>query len=150
MSAQNIQAIVFDIGRVLVRMNISGAVKSLARDVSLSPEEIWTAIQKDPRWQDWQEGRISPQDWHLHLSRRFGSSLSFAQFTEAWNHALDPKPLQDNSLFDSLRKNYRLGLLSNTDPIHVAHLEATFDFFRFFRSRPEPIPALSVPANHLL
>jgi HAD superfamily hydrolase (TIGR01509 family) len=31
-----------------------------------------------------------------------------------------------------LRKNYLLGLLSNTDPIHVAHLEATFDFFRFF------------------
>ncbi len=132
MPRQKIQAIIFDIGRVLVRMNVSGAVKSFAPDVSLSPEETWNAIQKDPRWQDWQEGRISPHDWHLHLSKRFGSSLTFVQFTEAWNHALDPKPMQDNSLFESLRKNFRLGLLSNTDPIHVAHLEATFDFFRFF------------------
>src|SRR5262249_49994860 len=50
----------------------------------------------------------------------------------AWNAALDPQPIQDNSLFESLRKSFRLGLLSNTDPIHVAHLENTFDFFRFF------------------
>jgi putative hydrolase of the HAD superfamily len=107
-------------------------MQDLARGISLSPQEIWTAIEKDPRWQDWQEGRISPRDWHLHLSKRLGGSFSFEQFAEAWNRALDPQPLQDNSLFESLRKNYRLGLLSNTDPIHVAHLEATFDFFRYF------------------
>ena len=75
---------------------------------------------------------MSPRDWHLHLSKRLGGSLTFEQFTAAWNGALDPHPIQDNSLFESLRKDFRLGLLSNTDPIHVAHLEATFDFFRFF------------------
>jgi putative hydrolase of the HAD superfamily len=31
-----------------------------------------------------------------------------------------------------LSKRYRLGLLSNTDPIHVAKLESSYDFFRFF------------------
>jgi len=132
MPGQEIQAIIFDIGRVLVRVNVSRAMQTLAGGIFLSPEEIWTAIEKDPRWHDWQEGRISPRDWHLHLSKRLGSSLTFEQFTEAWNRALDPQPLQDNALFESLRKNYRLGLLSNTDPVHVAHLEATFDFFRFF------------------
>lgn len=132
MLSQKFQAIIFDIGRVLVRVDVARAMQDLARGISLSPQEIWTAIEKDPRWPDWQEGRLSPRDWHLHLSKRLGGSLSFEQFTEAWNRALDPQPLQDNSLFEGLRKNYRLGLLSNTDPIHVAHLETTFDFFRFF------------------
>jgi len=132
MPSQKFQAIIFDIGRVLVRVDVARAMQDLARGISLSPQEIWTAIEKDPRWQDWQEGRISPRDWHLHLSKRLGGSLTFEQFTEAWNRALDPQPLQDNSLFESLRKDYRIGLLSNTDPIHVAHLEATFDFFRYF------------------
>lgn len=136
MSEQEIQAIIFDIGRVLVRVDVARAMQTLAQSISLSPEDIWTVIERDPRWQDWQEGRISPRDWHLHLSKRLGGLLTFEQFTEAWNSALDPKPLQDNSLFESLRKNYRLGLLSNTDPVHVAHLEATFDFFRFF---PKPV-----------
>jgi glucose-1-phosphatase len=132
MPERKFQAIIFDIGRVLVRVDVARAMQDLARGISLSPQEIWTAIERDPRWQDWQEGRLSPRDWQLHLSQRLGGSLTFEQFTEAWNRALDPQPLQDNSLFESLRKNYRLGLLSNTDSIHVAHLEATFDFFRYF------------------
>ncbi len=132
MAAPQINTIIFDIGRVLVRVDVSRAMQGLAQGISLSPQELWTAIENDPRWPDWQEGRISASDWHLHLARRMGSSLTFEQFAEAWNRALDPKPIQDNSLFESLRKNFRLGLLSNTDPIHVAHLEATYDFFRFF------------------
>jgi glucose-1-phosphatase len=127
-----IKTIIFDIGRVLVKVDVSRAMQSLAQGISLSPQELWTAIEKDPRWPDWQEGRISPRDWHLHLAKRLGTTLTFEQFSEAWNRALDPQPIQENSLFELLRKNFRLGLLSNTDPIHVAHLEATFDFFRFF------------------
>jgi glucose-1-phosphatase len=132
MTSPQLQTVIFDIGRVLVRVDVSRAMQGLAQGIPLSPQELWTAIEKDPRWQDWQEGRISPRDWHLHLAKRLGGSLSFEQFAEAWNRALDPQPIQDNSLFESLRKNFRLGLLSNTDPIHVAHLEETFDFFRYF------------------
>jgi len=129
MPPSRIQAIIFDIGRVLVRVDVSLAMQDLAQGISLSPQEIWTAIEKDPRWQ---EGRISPRAWHLHLAKRLGGSLTFEQFTEAWNRALDPQPIQENSLFESLRKNFRIALLSNTDPIHVAHLESTFEFFRYF------------------
>src|SRR5262249_28265375 len=113
-------------------VDVSRSMQDLAQGISLTPQEIWTAIEKDPCWQDWQEGRISPHNWHLHLQKRLGGSPRFFQFTQALESALHPKPIQDNSLFESLRKNFRLGLLSNTDPLHVAHLEATFDFFRYF------------------
>jgi putative hydrolase of the HAD superfamily len=101
----------------------------------MTPQEIWSALEKDPRWVDWQEGRMSARDWHLHATKRLGVSLSFEQFTEIWNRALDPKPIQDNAFLAKLSKSYRLGLLSNTDPIHVAHLETTYDFFKFFPAR---------------
>src|SRR5262252_122055 len=132
MAERKMQAIIFDIGRVLVRVDVSRAMQGLAQGIALSPQELWTAIEKDPRWPDWQEGRVSARDWHLHITKRLGSTLTFDEFSEAWNRALDPRPIQDNSLFESLRKDFRLGLLSNTDPLHVAHLEVTFDFFRFF------------------
>jgi HAD superfamily hydrolase (TIGR01509 family) len=38
-------------------------------------------------------------------------------------------------LLEGLAKKYRLALLSNTDPIHVVHLESNFAFFRFFPIR---------------
>jgi glucose-1-phosphatase len=130
-----LRAIIFDIGRVLVRVDISRSLAGLAENIPLSPDEIWTAISNDPRWPDWQEGRISPRDWHLHLSKRLGGSLTFEQFVDSWNRALDPVPLLKNSLFEKLSRRYRLALLSNTDPVHVAHINATYDFLRFFPVR---------------
>lgn len=132
MAGAGIRTIIFDIGRVLVRVDVARAKAGLAKGLSLSPEELWSAIEKDPRWSDWQEGRMSPRDWYLNLSSRLGITLDFEHFTAAWNSALDPEPILPTSLFHSLSKHYRLGLLSNTDPIHVAKLESTYDFFRFF------------------
>jgi len=130
--AAKLRAIIFDIGRVLVRIDLRRAQVGLSQGISLSPEELWSAIDKDPRWPDWQEGRISPHDWHLHLCQRLGLSLNFEQFTAAWNYALDPQPIHPLRLFQELSKRYRLVLLSNTDPIHVAHLESTYDFYEYF------------------
>jgi glucose-1-phosphatase len=143
------RAIIFDIGRVLIRVDIYRATAGLASSLSLSPQEVWSAIEKDTRWLDWQEGRITPRDWHLHLSRRLGTWLTFEQFAEAWNSALDPQPIQPELFLERLSKNYRLALLSNTDPIHMSHAESRFRFFRFFpihiysfrvgASKPSPV-----------
>jgi len=131
-----IRAIIFDIGRVLVRVDIRKAQLGLNKGLRFTPEELWSAIENDPCWPDWQEGRMSPRDWHLNLCKRLGISLGFEEFRDVWNSALDPNPIHPDSLFQHLSKSYRLGLLSNTDPIHVSHLEATYTFFRHF---PEPV-----------
>lgn len=135
MPATKLRAIIFDIGRVLVRVDVARAMQGLASGTSLTPSELWSAIEKDPRWPDWQEGRIKPRDWYHHLANRLGGGLTFEQFTEVWNRALDPVPIHEDSLFESLSPRYRLALLSNTDPIHVRHLEATYSFFTYFPSR---------------
>ena len=135
MAARKVRAVIFDIGRVLIRIDVARAMKGMASDLSLSAEELWSAIENDPRWKDWQEGRISARDWHLHMQRRFGGSATFDEFTEKWNLVLDPEPIHGNDLFEKLSKKYRLALLSNTDPIHVAHMEPRYDFFPYFPAR---------------
>ncbi len=138
--ASKIRAIIFDIGRVLIRVDVKKAQLGLAKGLSLTPEELWSAIENDTRWQDWQDGRMSPRDWHLHLCQRLGISLDFDQFTKVWNSALDPNPIHPDSLFEQLSRSYRLGLLSNTDPIHAAHMESAYSFFQYF---PKPVRTYS-------
>ena len=135
MVARKVRAVIFDIGRVLIRIDVARAMRGMASGLSLSPEELWRAIEKDPRWKDWQEGRISARDWHLHVKQRFGGSATFEQFRDIWNLVLDPKPIQATEVFEKLSTKYRLGLLSNTDPIHVPYMESRYDFFRYFPVR---------------
>ena len=132
MSAAKLRAIIFDIGRVLIRVDVARATSGLTEGLSLSPQEIWSALEKDPRWKDWQEGRISVRDWHLYMQRRFGGTATFEEFTEKWNLVLDPEPIHGKELFEKLSKKHGLALLSNTDPIHVAHMERKYDFFSYF------------------
>lgn len=145
MADTGIRAIIFDVGQVLVRLDLRQTQSVLANGSSLTPEELRSALERDPRWKDWQEGRISPRDWHLNLTRRFSIALSFDEFVRAWNSTLDPQPIQPDSLFEYLSKNYRLALLSNTDPIHVSHLESTYSFYAYF-PRPARIYSCAVGA----
>jgi HAD superfamily hydrolase (TIGR01509 family) len=135
MPAQKIRAIISDIGRVIVGVDVSRAMQGLSSGIALSAKEIWSAIEKDPRFPDLQDGRISARDWHLHIVRRLGGNLTYDQFIQAWNAALLPETLQPDSLWAGLTKKNRLALLSNTDPIHVAHMESTFTFFKYFPVR---------------
>jgi putative hydrolase of the HAD superfamily len=132
MASGPLRAVIFDIGRVLVKVDVARSTVGLAENRSLSAAEVWSMLEKDPRWKDWQEGRVTPHEWHRHVSSRLGSLPSFAEFRDAWNRCLDPQPLQTNDLFEAVAKRHKMALLSNTDPMHVAHLESTYDFFQYF------------------
>jgi FMN phosphatase YigB (HAD superfamily) len=142
------RAILFDIGRVIIPLNLKRALEPFAamfaarksqdsgppakQGIRWSPEETWRQIQSDPRWPDWQEGRMSPQEWHKHLTGRFKIPLAFADFCETWNRVLDPETLLSDNFFSELSKLFRLGLVSNTDPLHVEAIEERFGFLRYF------------------
>ena len=75
---------------------------------------------------------MTPREWHEHIARRLGLGVGFEEFRAAWNAVLDPQTILPDSLFGQLGTRCQLGLLSNTDPIHVARLESSYDFFRYF------------------
>jgi putative hydrolase of the HAD superfamily len=138
------KAVIFDIGRVIVRLDLKRALTPIAAAMNgsadpsakhLSPEDAWELIRADERWHDWQEGRMSPAEWHQHLMQRLRLSLSYAEFRDAWNLVLDPETILNESLFARLAARCRLALLSNTDPIHVEFLEHRFTFWRRFPVR---------------
>jgi FMN phosphatase YigB (HAD superfamily) len=129
------RAVIFDIGRVIIPVNMARSFQILAKRGALSHEQALRELHSDSRWLDWQEGRITPRDWHEYLSRKFQLSLSFDEFCRIWCSVLDPEMILPELLFERLAAGCRLALLSNTDPIHVAHIEATYSFVRHFPVR---------------
>lgn len=133
-SDSHIQALVFDIGQVILHLTPHRAASALARGMGMTPERILAAIEADPQLRDFQEGRLTPEEWHQHLTGQLDLRLDFDQFSDAWNRALGQLILNEN-LFADLAAQYRLALLSNTDPIHVLHMGTRFNFFRYFPVR---------------
>src|SRR5258708_167374 len=117
----------------------------LASGLPLTPQEVWSAIEKDPHWLDWQEGRISPHDWHIHLTKRLGTSLTFKQFCEVWNLALDPNRSIQNLSWKNSRRTTASPYFPTPTPStcltrrRVSHSSASFPI--------ASIPTASAPAN---
>ncbi len=71
MAAGKIRAIIFDIGRVLVRIDVHRALAGLAEKVASHARRTLVSPRKTPSWIDWQEGRITPRDFYLSVTKRF-------------------------------------------------------------------------------
>lgn len=130
-----IEAVIFDIGRVIIDLDPSRAIAAIGAESTLAPDKLWGAVQQDPLWLGWQEGRVTPREWYKNLIARFHTPISFDEFRKAWNSVLVPKPILPEQLFKQLAKKYWLVLLSNTGPIHVAYMESKFKFVRYFPKR---------------
>jgi putative hydrolase of the HAD superfamily len=129
------RAVIFDIGRVIIRVDLSRSMGALGKRDGLNHMQVLRELEADPRWLDWQEGRMTPREWHAHLSKKLSFSYSFEEFCTIWNGVLDPAPILPDLLFERLATKCRLALLSNTDPIHVAHIEANYPLVRHFPAR---------------
>ena len=129
------RAVIFDIGRVIIHVDFARAFEVLGKGAGHSDLQVMRALETDPRWPDWQEGRITPRDWYEHLTQKFKLSFSFDEFCRIWCSVLDPITILPELLFERLGATCSLALLSNIDPLHVAHIEATFPFVRHFPVR---------------
>lgn len=129
------RAVIFDVGRVIIPVDLSRSMEALGKLRGLTHFQVLRQLEADPLWHDWQEGRISPRDWHKHLSEKLHFSYGFEEFCAIWNGVLGPQTLLPDTLFERLAGRCRLALLSNTDPIHVAHFEANYPFVRSFHAR---------------
>src|ERR1700722_15770898 len=98
MPPQKIRAIISGIGRVIVGVDVSRAMQGLSSGIALTPKEIWSAIEKDPRFPDLQDGRINAPDWPLPIVRRLGRKLTLHHLIQARNAVPLPEPLQPDSL----------------------------------------------------
>lgn len=129
------RAIIFDVGRVIIRVDLSRSMGALGRRDGLDHAQVLRQLEADERWLDWQEGRMAPREWYAHLAKKLGFSYSFEEFCNIWNSVLAPEPILPDALFEQLTIKCRLALLSNTDPLHVGYFESHYSFVRYFPVR---------------
>jgi glucose-1-phosphatase len=128
---RDIRVIIFDLGKVIVDFNHRTVCKRLARCCSLSPEEIYAQVFESKLEAQFDEGRITPEQFYQEVTRSIGCNLDIAALKANWNSIFTINP-GISALLRSLKKKYRLLCLSNTNSWHFEYCRETFPVLRLF------------------
>lgn len=128
-----IEAIIFDLGRVLVDVDFTGLFKKYINpgkgpDFSFTLEEIMT--------RDWfvenSTGKCSAGEFYEKVKDIYKMDINFDTFKKEWSSIFKPKPGMEAFVIETA-KRYPVGALSDTDSIHWNHLLSTYPFLKIFK-----------------
>lgn len=128
-----LQAVLFDIGNVIIAFDFRRAMKRLQPDCTLEAEEALASVM--PLVPELETGRMSEAEFIREASTRIGYRGTAAEFQAAFEDIFDlNEPIV--ALVESLhQRGVRLCLLSNTNGIHVPFFEGHYPVFGHFVGR---------------
>ncbi|HMK39579.1 MAG TPA: HAD family phosphatase [Bacteroidota bacterium] len=159
----NIQAVIFDFGRVICDFDIGRFVARAAHFSSLSAPELKATMTLSMETAErYETGLMSSREFYASVCRLAALSMSEAEFVSAYTDIFTPIP-STIALVKQLNGHYRLGLLSNTSEWHFERgikpvgifslFEAVTLSFEVHAMKPDPriyadmLAKLSLPAE---
>lgn len=116
-----IKNIIFDLGAVIIPIDFEKTFQAFSALSALPVHEIKRRYQSVSLFVDFEKGVIGNFAFLQELRRllEVDAAVSDQQLIDAWNTLLLPIPKERTDRIKALAANYRLFLLSNTNPIHI-------------------------------
>lgn len=129
-----IEAVIFDLGNVLIDFDHRIAAKKIAEFTGKTGEEIYNLFFDSQLTRSFEEGKISPRQFFSGVKEILGVSIDYDEFSAVWNGIFffSQKNLGVYNIARSLKKRYRIALLSNINALHLEYVRKTFPVFDAF------------------
>lgn len=130
--SSELTAIIFDMGRVLVNVDVSIFSRKIFSDVAGdNPDEIIQEVISHPLMKKFNMGLMPPEQFYQELCDAYRLDVDYAEFTQLWCSLFSPMAGMEE-LLGELDGSLALGLLSDTDPLHWEHLTKTYSLLELF------------------
>ena len=120
-----INAIIFDLGNVLIGFDHHIAVKRILKYTDKSARDIYDFFFDSELTRTFEKGLIGPQEFFREVKKRLNLKISYDEFLPIWNEIFFPKP-ETEEFIRRLDGSLRLVLLSNINKIHFEYLRKNF------------------------
>ncbi len=127
-----LKTIIFDLGNVIIPFDFRRGYAALEAHTGLPAAEIPERIRATGLVPELESGRIEPRPFVEAINQALGTSISYETFCEIWSSIFFPETLIPESLVQTLKQNYRLLLLSNTNAIHFEMVRDAYPILRHF------------------
>lgn len=114
----SVKNIIFDLGGVLLNLDVNRTCQQLAALGGMAPERVKYLSHTVSFFAEYETGFITSAEFRACLRKHLNTVSTDEQLDEAWNAMLLDFPKEKISLLQKLSANHRLFLLSNTNEIH--------------------------------
>ena len=134
MRDNHFKAIIFDLGNVLIDFDHTIAARKISSLTTRTPKEIFNLFFDSELTGLFEEGKISPRDFHLEVKKTLNLELNYADFIPIWNEIFffTEKNRAVYNLARTLKSYYKTALLSNINILHFEYLKNNFPIFDAF------------------
>ena len=122
---QAVKNIIFDLGGVIINLDIQKTISDYNSLSSIPFNSIYTQLQQQVLFDDFDKGIISETHFFGKLKQLIKTEADANRLIQAWNAMLLDFPVERLHLLHKLSKKYRIFLLSNTNETHVLEFENT-------------------------
>jgi glucose-1-phosphatase len=134
LSPGDADALLFDLGRVIINIDFSKALACWAGHAGCAASDIAARYAADAVYFDHERGKISDEVFFDNLRRLLGISITNEQFLEGWNSIFAGEMEDISPLLARASQHFPLYAFSNTNRAHVASFTRTYaDVLRHFR-----------------
>ncbi len=119
-------ALLFDLGRVVIDIDFSKVMASWAGHAGCTPAELSRRFATDETFRRHETGLASDAEFFAALRNTLGVELSDAQFLEGWNAIFAGEMPGIGALLARAARRLPLYAFSNTNPPHVEHFSKAF------------------------
>lgn len=127
-----IRTLIFDLGRVIVPFDFRRGYEAMSRRCGLPPEEVRARLAADGLVRAFESGRMGAADFHRRAQELLETEVPIEEFREIWFSIFLPDTLISGDFLEKLHVNYRLVLLSNTNPLHFEMIRARYPLLGHF------------------
>ena len=138
MMKAEIEAVIFDLGRVLIDVDFTKGLFRYRKSVDgRNDQDLLEELFADQTFVDFNTGRITPEEAFRSLRDRYKLPVNYPTFVSEWSNIF--LPIEGiPSLLSEVAAAYPVGLLSDIDPLHWEYCKKHFPFLKIFER-----PALS-------
>ncbi len=121
-----LEAVIFDLGMVLVEIDFRRSFATWAGYAGVDPDLLSSRYAADEAYERHERGELEGEAYLRSVGRQLGIDLTPAQWTRGWVDLLLEPVRGIESLVDALRPGLKRAVFSNTNAMHAAVFAARY------------------------
>jgi len=133
----SIKNLIFDLGGVILDLSVDQTMEQFSALSGLDKERVKDLYASTPGFEEYEKGLMNDKDFREFVRTVFSVQTPDEAIDRCWNAMLLGLPIRKLNLLQSLKKNFSVYLLSNTNNIHINYINQIM------------LPGITHPGNSL-